>query len=74
MIRLVLLVRQWVNRLESLVGKFGKSRRTGGHSDQYSGWTSTISKAVLDGSISGEGCAPEDKDDEALSKTFDVVF
>ena len=46
-------VGQWVSRLEILVGKFGKSQRTGGHSDQYSGWTSTISKAVLDGSMSG---------------------
>ena len=31
-------------------GKFGKSRRTGSQEDQYSGWTSTISNAVLDSS------------------------
>lgn len=37
-----------------LVGKSGKSRRTGRHSDQYSGWTSTINKAVLDASSGGQ--------------------
>jgi hypothetical protein len=37
-----------------LVGKSGKSRRTGRHSDQYSGWTSTISRAVLDASSGGQ--------------------
>jgi len=35
-------------------GKCSKSRRTGGHSDQYSGWTSTINKAVLDGESGGQ--------------------
>ena len=46
--------RQLVMRVEIWDGKWGKSRRTGGHSDQYSGWTSTISRAVLDGWRGGQ--------------------
>jgi len=54
MIRFVFWVRQFWIREERWVGKSGKSWRTGGHSDQYSGCTSTINKAVLEASNGGQ--------------------
>lgn len=69
MIRFTLCLRQLSMREEIRDGNSGKSLRTAGHFDQYSGCTSTISRAVLDASRGGQSVSSFSCD-ATLSRIF----